>query len=65
MTYQIGLADDVWSKFINEGRLADSVDTHYRSINDRTPVFGFSHRIGNVSKYNSSQEYFTQISNLT
>ena len=49
--------DDARTEFINCGGLSDSVDTQYRSINERTPVFAFSHHIGNVSKYNSSQEY--------
>jgi Domain of unknown function (DUF5127) len=57
VTYQVGLADDVRSAFINGGQLKDSIDTRYRSISDRTPVFAFSHWIDNVSKYNSSQEY--------
>lgn len=57
MTYQVGLADDVRSAFINGGQLKDSIDTHHRSISDGPPVFAFSHWIDNVSKYNSSQEY--------
>ena len=57
VTYQVCLGDDARSEFIDKGHLADSVDTHYRPINDLTPAFAFSHHIGNVSKYNSSQEY--------
>jgi hypothetical protein len=57
VTYQVALADEARSKFIESGHLPNSIDTDYRAINDRTPAFAFSHHIGNVSKYNSSQEY--------
>ena len=40
------------------------VDPDYRPINERTPVFAFSHHIGNVSKYNPSQEYSQDIPSL-
>jgi len=59
VTYQVGLADDVRAAFINGGQLENSIDTLHRSINDRTPVFAFSHCIDHVSKYNSSQEYLS------
>lgn len=45
------------SEFAHHGRLDASVDTTFRSINERTPVFAFSHEIGNVLKHNESQEY--------
>ena len=56
VNYQVAYADEARTEFINKGRLSGNVDTQYRSINDRTPVFAYSHHIGNVSKYNSSQE---------
>jgi hypothetical protein len=56
VTYQVSEADDARTEFIRTGQLPNHVDAHYRSINDLTPVFAFSHHVGDVSNYNSSQE---------
>jgi hypothetical protein len=55
--YQVCLGDDARLEFMEKGRLSNSIDTHYRPINDRTPAFAFSHHLGNVSKHNESQKY--------
>jgi len=59
--YKVASTDDARTEFIDSGRLSDSVDTQYRSINERTPVFAFSHHVGNVARPNSSQEYISNI----
>lgn len=61
MKYKVASTDDARTEFIDSGGLSDSVDTQYRSINERTPVFAFSHNIGNVAKHNSSQECIPSI----
>lgn len=57
VTYQVGMGDDVRTEFMTTSGLSGSIDTNHRSINERTPVFAFSHSVGNVSKYDASQEY--------
>ena len=62
VTYQVGSSDDVRSQYIKSGQLADSVDSQFRSINERTPVFAFSHHVGDVSSHNTTQEYSSKFS---
>jgi len=57
VTYQVGMGDDVRTEFMTNSGLSGSIDTNHRSINERTPVFAFSHSVGNVSSYDASQEY--------
>lgn len=45
---QIGSDQDVRRRFIYQGSLTGTVDTNFRPINDRWPVFGFARDLGTV-----------------
>ncbi|KAL2063340.1 hypothetical protein VTL71DRAFT_5145 [Oculimacula yallundae] len=48
LTYQSGSDTDVRGAFQSNGKLANTKDTKYRSINQDYPVFGFSVDLGSV-----------------
>lgn len=48
LTYQSGADVDVRGAFGTSGRLANTADTDYRSIQERWPVFGFAVDLGSV-----------------
>ncbi|KAH8884348.1 DUF1793-domain-containing protein [Thozetella sp. PMI_491] len=48
LTYQTGADVDVRGQFINNRRLANTMDTNSRAINDRWPVFALAHDFGSV-----------------
>ncbi|KAF8974432.1 DUF1793-domain-containing protein [Flammula alnicola] len=47
-TFQSGADVVVRAQFINNGRLANTLDTNFRAIQDSWPVFGLSHDLGSV-----------------
>ncbi|KAG6869299.1 hypothetical protein C0993_000052 [Termitomyces sp. T159_Od127] len=48
-TFQSGSHDDVRIQFLDNGRLSNSRDTNFRSIEDGWPVFGLAHDLGKIS----------------
>jgi hypothetical protein len=48
MTYQSGQDSVVRGQFANNGDLANTQDSNYRSISDNWPVFGFAYDLGSV-----------------
>jgi hypothetical protein len=50
LTYQSGQDIVVRAQFVDNGELADTNDTNYRSINDNWPVFGFGLDLGSVTR---------------
>jgi hypothetical protein len=50
VTYQIGADAVVRAAAVNNGRLDNSVDPQFRSINDRWPVFAFNIDLGPVNR---------------
>jgi len=50
VTYQIGADGAVRAAAVNNGRLDNSVDTQFRAINDRWPVFAFNIDLGSVTR---------------
>ncbi|KAG6182265.1 hypothetical protein E4U36_003461 [Claviceps purpurea] len=48
VTYKIGADVDVRGHFFNQSKLDNKVDTQFRAVNDRWPVFAFSRDFGNV-----------------
>ncbi|KAG5949035.1 hypothetical protein E4U53_006048 [Claviceps sorghi] len=58
MTYEIGADTDVRGQFFAEGRLNNEVDSQFRAINERWPVFAFSRDLGKV-KSNAVSTLFT------
>jgi hypothetical protein len=50
LTAQSGADDIVRGRFISDGRLDDSKDSNFRSINDKWPVFGFAVNLGSVKE---------------
>jgi hypothetical protein len=50
VTYQIGQDTVVRAAAVNNGRLDNSVDPQFRSINDRWPVFAFNVDLGPVRR---------------
>jgi hypothetical protein len=50
VTYQIGQDSLVRAAAVDNGRLDNVVDTQYRSINDRWPVFAFNVDLGAVDR---------------
>jgi hypothetical protein len=48
-TYQSGQDAVVRAQFIKNGKLASTLDHHFRAVSDDWPVFGFAHNLGTVS----------------
>ncbi|KAJ7129539.1 DUF1793-domain-containing protein [Mycena epipterygia] len=48
-TYQTGADVTVRAQFINNGKLANTLDTGFRAISNNWPVFGLSHDLGTVT----------------
>jgi hypothetical protein len=48
-TYQTGADVTVRAQFINNGKLANTLDTNFRAISDNWPVFGLAHDLGAVT----------------
>ncbi|OAA56899.1 glutaminase GtaA [Cordyceps fumosorosea ARSEF 2679] len=49
VSYQIGQDTAVRSQFMNNGYLDGSIDTQFRAVHDRWPVFALSRDLGKVS----------------
>ncbi|EMD40769.1 hypothetical protein CERSUDRAFT_111353 [Gelatoporia subvermispora B] len=49
LTYQIGQDSVVRTQFVNQSVLTNTLDTDFRAISDRWPVFAFAHDLGDVS----------------
>jgi hypothetical protein len=54
LTHKSGADGDVRSQFITTGKLDNTADSSFRSINDRYPVFGFSNNLGRVGSVQKS-----------
>ncbi|KAJ7044481.1 DUF1793-domain-containing protein [Mycena alexandri] len=48
-TFQTGADVTVRAQFINNGKLANTLDTAFRAIDDNWPVFGFAHDLGTIT----------------
>ncbi|KAJ7179003.1 DUF1793-domain-containing protein [Mycena filopes] len=48
-TFQTGADVTVRAQFINNGKLANTLDTAFRAISDNWPVFGFAHDLGTIT----------------
>lgn len=48
VTYKIGADTDVRGQFFNKGSLDNQVDSQFRAVRDRWPVFAFARDLGNV-----------------
>ncbi|KAF7352677.1 DUF1793-domain-containing protein [Mycena venus] len=48
-TYQTGSDVSVRAAFINNGKLANTLDTGFRAINNNWPVFGLAHDLGTIT----------------
>ncbi|KAJ6598921.1 hypothetical protein DFH09DRAFT_1129565 [Mycena vulgaris] len=48
-TYQTGADVTVRAQFINNGKLANTLDTNFRAISNNWPVFGLAHDLGTIS----------------
>ncbi|PHH85964.1 hypothetical protein CDD83_10932 [Cordyceps sp. RAO-2017] len=48
-SFQIGADTDVRRQFLDRGRLTGNIDTKFRAIKDRWPVFAHAHDLGRVS----------------
>ncbi|KAJ7507955.1 hypothetical protein B0H11DRAFT_1969465 [Mycena galericulata] len=49
-TYQTGADVTVRAQFVNNGQLANTLDTNFRAVSNNWPVFGLAHNLGNVTK---------------
>lgn len=49
LTYQTGEDVVVRAQFINNSKLANTLDTNFRAVSDNWPVFAFAHDLGTVS----------------
>ncbi|KAJ7283979.1 DUF1793-domain-containing protein [Mycena rebaudengoi] len=49
-TFQTGSDVNVRAQFVNNGRLANTLDTGFRAINNNWPVFGLAHDLGSVTR---------------
>ncbi|KAJ7276535.1 DUF1793-domain-containing protein [Mycena haematopus] len=49
-TFQTGQDIVVRAQFVNNGKLANTLDTNFRAIEDDWPVFGFAHDLGTVTR---------------
>jgi hypothetical protein len=54
LSHKSGANSDVRSQFITTGKLDNTADDSFRSINDRYPVFGFSNDLGRVGSSQKS-----------
>lgn len=59
MTYQVGNADDVRPLFESTGVLNNTVDTEFREIGERWPVFAFTHDLGIVGTSKATPIVYT------
>ncbi|KAJ7368444.1 DUF1793-domain-containing protein [Mycena albidolilacea] len=48
-TFQTGADVTVRAQFINNGRLANTLDTGFRAISNNWPVFGLAHDLGTIT----------------
>jgi hypothetical protein len=48
LTVQTGPDVNVRDAFVADGKLGDTLDSNYRAINDKWPVFAFAHDLGHV-----------------
>ncbi|KAJ7498777.1 hypothetical protein FB451DRAFT_1015143 [Mycena latifolia] len=48
-TYQTGADVTVRAQFINNGKLANTLDTNFRAISNNWPVFGLAHDLGTIT----------------
>ncbi|KAK2596697.1 hypothetical protein QQS21_006212 [Conoideocrella luteorostrata] len=48
MSYKIGADFDVRGQFTNQGSLDNKIDSQFRAVNDRWPVFAFARDLGKV-----------------
>jgi hypothetical protein len=48
-TYQTGGDVSVRAQFINNGKLANTLDTGFRAISNNWPVFGLAHDLGTIT----------------
>ncbi|KIJ70075.1 hypothetical protein HYDPIDRAFT_78948 [Hydnomerulius pinastri MD-312] len=58
-TYQTGQDIVVRAQFINNGVLANTLDTNFRAVSDDWPVFAFAHDLGTVSSTASAPVIYT------
>ncbi|ATY65800.1 glutaminase GtaA [Cordyceps militaris] len=49
VSYQIGQDTEVRSQFVNNGSLDGSIDSQFRAVSDRWPVFALSRDLGKVN----------------
>ncbi|KAL3963210.1 hypothetical protein ACCO45_000214 [Purpureocillium lilacinum] len=49
VSYQIGSDGDVRGQFLNKGYLTGEIDTNFRAVRDRWPVFGLARDLGFVA----------------
>ncbi|KAL7814434.1 glutaminase GtaA [Trichoderma gracile] len=59
VTYQIGQDTAVRGQFLSNGTLTGHIDTDYRAVNDRWPVFAFARDLGAVGRSGSASTLFT------
>lgn len=50
VSYQIGQDTEVRSQFVNNGSLDGSIDSQFRAVSDRWPVFALSRDLGKVNE---------------
>jgi hypothetical protein len=48
MTYQVGRSEGPRPSFQANGTLNNTVDTQFRAVRDRWPLFAFAHNLGTV-----------------
>ncbi|KAJ7684039.1 hypothetical protein B0H17DRAFT_1073347 [Mycena rosella] len=48
-TYQTGADVNVRAQFINNGKLANTLDTGFRAVSNNWPVFGLAHDLGTIT----------------
>ncbi|KAH7929420.1 DUF1793-domain-containing protein [Leucogyrophana mollusca] len=58
-TYQTGQDIVVRAQFIDNGLLANTLDTNFRAVSDDWPVFAYAHDLGTVSSTASAPLLFT------
>ncbi|KAL7901531.1 hypothetical protein HDV63DRAFT_410931 [Trichoderma sp. SZMC 28014] len=59
VTYKIGQDTVVRGQFLANGTLDNTIDTKYRAVNDRWPVFAFARDLGAVGRSGSASTLFT------
>ncbi|GFP57022.1 glutaminase A [Trichoderma asperellum] len=59
VTHKIGADTDVRGQFLSTGTLDNTIDTNYRAVNDRWPVFAFARDLGTIGKGGSASTLFT------